>query len=213
MTWSRVGFVALLGVLAAALSAPPDDPGVELTYLNQTHTDLNAEFPPIQEGPLAIRLSSPSHELTLHHNRLILVPSRGGNADAWAEAEIEGAGDLVAKIESGSMATQFQDRVIVPRQVVRLQGKARVSRDAESYLLRLVEGPPSVPVRIRSGVIDRCVALCNGLALFSAVNCGRLETALSTLNVPLRAEESALRIPRVELSESERAYLDRVVTR
>lgn len=213
MTWTRLGFVALLGVLTAALSAPPNDPGVELTYLNQTHTDLDLEFPPIQEGPLAIRLSSPSHELSLHRNRLVLVPNRAGSADAWAEAEIEGAGDLVAKIDSGSLATQFQDRVIVPRQVVRFQGKTRVVRDAEGYVLRLVEGPPSVPVRIRSGVVDRCVALCNGLALFSAVDCGRLETALSTVNVPLRAEESALRIPRAKLSESERVYLDRLVNR
>ena len=31
-------------------------------------------------------------------------------------------GDLVAKIEGGSLATQVQDRVLVPRQVVRLQG-------------------------------------------------------------------------------------------
>jgi len=213
MTWSRVGFVALLGLLAAALSAPPDDPGVELGYLNQTHSNLDIEIPPIQEGPLRVRLSSPSHRLTLHHNRLVLQPSGGRDPDAWVEAELEGAGDLVAKIESGSVATQFQDHVIVPRQVVRLQGKARVARDAESYMLRLVEGPSSVPVRIRSGVIDRCVALCKGLGMFTAVDCGRLEKALSTVHVPLRSEETALRIPRAQLAESERAYLDRFVSR
>jgi hypothetical protein len=79
-------------------------------------------------------------------------------------------------------------------------------------MLRLVEGPPSVPIRIRSGIIDRCVALCNGLAMFSAVDCGRLENALSTVNVPLRSEETTLRLPRAQLGESERAYLDRFVS-
>lgn len=209
----RVALIAVTGVLAAALSAPPDDAGVELAYLNQTHTDLDAELPTIREGPLAVRLSSPSHELTLHRNLLVLTPSGSGDPKAWVEAELEGAGDLVARIESASVATQFQDRVLVPRQVVRLRGRVRVARDEDGYELRLVEGPPSVPVRIRSGVIDRCVALCNGLAIFSAIDCARLETALSTVNVPIREEASALRISRARLGQSERAYLDRFVTR
>jgi hypothetical protein len=213
VTWSRIGFLAFFGVLVAALSSQPGGTGVELGYLNQTHTNLDVEIPPIREGPLAIQLSSPSHRLTLHRNLLVLGPSAGGEPDAWGEAEIEGAGNLVAKIEGGSMATQFQDRVIVPRQVVQLRGKVRVARNAESYTLRLVDGPPNVPVRIRSGVIDRCVAICNGLGIFTAVNCGRLEKALSTVHVPLRSEETALRLPRARLTEGERAYLDRFVSR
>jgi hypothetical protein len=206
-----VGFVGLLGVLVTALSASPADRGVELAYLNQTYADLHVELAPIQEGPLRVRLSSPSHWLTLHRNRLVLAPSGGGDPDAWVAAEIEGAGDLVAHVEGGAMATRFQDHVTVPRQMVELRGKARVTRDAESYMLRLLEGPPSVPVRIRSGVIDRCVALCNGLGFLAVVDCGRLERALSTVRVPLRSEETTLRIPRARLSASERAYLDRFV--
>jgi hypothetical protein len=213
MTWSRLGLVAFLGLLAAAISAPPEGPGVELRYLNQTHTDLDVEVPPIREGPIAIRLSSPSHQLTLHRNLLVLNASEGRDPDAWVEAEVEGAGDLVARIESGSVATQFQDRVIVPHQVLRLRGKARVSRQAEDYLLRMVEGPANLPIRIRSRVIDSCVALCRGLGMFAAVDCGRLQKALSTVHVPLRPEETALRIPRARLGESERAYLDRFVSR
>ena len=148
-----------------------------------------------------IQLSSPSHRLTLHRNRLVLTPSAGGDPDAWVEAEFEGAGDLVADLEGGSLATQLRDHVVVPRQTVRLRGKVRVTRDAESYRLRVLEAPPSVPVRIRSGLVDRCVAVCRGLGLLAVVDCGRLERALSTVQVPIRSDQAALRLPHARLSE------------
>jgi hypothetical protein len=206
-----VGLVGLLGLLVAATSAPPADRGIELEYLNQTHTNLKGELAPIQEGPLEIQLNSPNPRLTLHRNRLVLTPSASGDPDAWVEAEFEGAGDLVAHVEGGPVATQFQDHVVAPRQVVELRGKARVARDDEGYTLRLVKAPPSVPIRIRSGIVDRCVALCNGMGLFAAVDCGRLERALSTVQVPLRSEDPTLRIPRTRLSATDRTYLDRFV--
>jgi hypothetical protein len=207
----RGGWVALLGLLVAASPAPPANRGVELAYLNQTHTDLDVAPAPIREGPLAIRLSSPRHRVTLHHNRLVLSPSAGGDPDAWVEAEFEGAGDLVADVQGGPMATRIRDHVVAPRQVVQLRGKARITRNAEGYTLRLLEAPPSVPVRIRSGVISRCVALCRGLGLFAVADCGRLQRALSTVQVPLDAEQTALLVPRAQLSATSRSYLDRFV--
>jgi hypothetical protein len=163
VTSRRLGFVGLLGLLVAATPAPPEDRGVELAFLNQTHTNLDIELAPIQEGPLAIHLSSPSHQMTLHRHRLVLSPSASGDPDAWVAAEFEGAGDLVAEVEGVSLATRLRDHVVAPRQFVELRGKARVTRDAEGYTLRVVEAPPSVPVRIQSGVVGRCVALCRGL--------------------------------------------------
>jgi hypothetical protein len=195
----------------AASPAPPADQGVELGYLNQTYTNLDAELAPIQEGPLAIRLSSPSQRLTLHHNRLVLTPSAGGNSDAWVEAEFEGAGDLVADLEGGTVGTQLRDHVVVPRQTVQLRGKVRVARNAESYQLRVLEAPPSVPVRIQSRVVDRCVAICRGLGLLTVVDCGRLERALSTVQVPIRSDQAVLRLPLGQLDAAERAYFDRFV--
>ena len=211
MTWRHLGLVGLLGLLMAATPAPPADQGIELTYLNQTHTNMDFDLAPIQEGMLSIQLSSPSHRLTLHRNRLVLAPSAGGDSDAWVEAEFEGAGDLIADVEGGSLATQLRDHVEVPRQTAQLRGKARVTRDAEGYGLRVLEAPPSVPVRIRSGIVDRCVALCRGLGLLAVLDCGRLERALSTVQVPIPPDQSTLRIPHARLSATDRAYLDRFV--
>lgn len=195
----------------AATPDPPAGEGIELAYLNETYTELDADLAPIQEGPLSVRLSSPSHRLTLHRNRLVLTPSADGDPDAWVGAEFDGVGDLVADLQGGTLATQIQDRVVVPRQTVRLRGKLRVARDADGYTLRVLEAPPSVPVQIRSGLIDRCVAICRGLGLLAVVDCERLERALSTVQVPIRSDQAALRIPRDRLSETDRAYLDRFV--
>jgi hypothetical protein len=203
--------VGLLGLLVAASPAPPAQRGIELAYLNQTYTDLDVAISPIREGLLAIQLGSPSHRMTLHRNRLVLNPSASGAPDAWVEAEFEGTGDLLAQVEGGPMSTRFQDHVVAPRQVVQLRGKARVTRDAESYTLRLVEAPPNVPVRIRSRVVGRCVALCRGLGLFAVADCGRLERSLSTVRVPLDSDRRALRLPRARLAATDRAYLDRFV--
>jgi len=204
-----LGLVGLLGLLLAA--ALPAEPGIELTHLNGTYAGLGVGLAPIREGPLAIRLSSPSLELTLHRNRLVLNPSEGGDPDARVEAEFEGAGDLVAQIEGGTLATRFRDPVVVPRQVVELRGKARVTRDPEGYTLHVVEAPSSVPVRIRSGAVGRCVTVCRGLGLLAVVDCGRLERTLSTLQVPIRSGQTGLRVPRARLGASDRAYLDRFV--
>jgi hypothetical protein len=211
VTSRHLGFVGLLGLLVAATLAPPKDRGVELAFLNQTHTNLDIELAPIQEGPLAIQLSSPSHQMTLHRNRLVLSRSASEDPDAWVAAEFEGAGDLVAEVEGGSLATRLRDHVVAPRQIVELRGKARVTRDAEGYTLRVVEAPPSVPVRIRSGIVGRCVVLCRGLGLFAMVDCARLERSLSTVRVPLRSDQAALRLPRAQLRATDRAYLDRFV--
>jgi hypothetical protein len=211
VTWQHLGLAGLLGLLMATTPAPPAGQGVELAYLNQTRTNLDFELAPIQEGPLSIQLSSPSHRLTLHRNRLVLTPSADGDPDAWVGAEFEGAGDLVADLEGGTLATQLRDHVVVPHQVAQLRGKVRVTRDAESYRLRVLEAPPSVPVRIRSGLIDRCVAICRGLGLLAVVDCGRLERSLSTVQVPIRSDQAILRLPNAQLSAADRAYLDRFV--
>ena len=211
MTWRHLGLLGLFGLLMAATPDPPAGQGIELAYLNQTRTNLDFELAPIQEGPLSIQLSSPSHRLTLHRNRLVLTPSADGDPDAWVGAEFEGAGDLVADLEGGSIATQLRDHVVVPRQTVRLRGKVRVARDAEGYKLRVLEAPPSVSVQIRSDLIGRCVAVCRGLGLLAVVDCGRLERALSTVQVPIRSDQAILRLPDDQLSAADRAYLDRFV--
>jgi hypothetical protein len=210
------GLRALILATAAvpALAAPSADPGIEFAYLNATHTNLDGSLAPIQEGPLTVRLSSPDHRLLVHRNRLVLTPGASADPDAVMEAEVEGEGDLIADLEGGGVVgTRFEDRVAAPRQNVSVAGKARVTRDATSYAIALVEGPASVPLRIQSRVAGQVVGVCRGLALFAPMSCDRLAAALATVQVPLPGPEKAFVLPRERLTEPERAYLDRFVAR
>ena len=145
--------VALFALVALpALADPPasDRGGIQIGYLNRTWTDLAGEATAVDEGPLSVRLRSPENRVTVHRNRLVLVPRDGGDPDAQIEAEFEGEGQLVADVGGGRFDTAFRDRVTAPRQSVRVAGRARVTRDADAYHVTLVDGPASAPVEIRS---------------------------------------------------------------
>lgn len=204
--------VALFALLALpALADPPasDLGGIQIGYLNRTWTDLAGEATAVREGPLSVRLRSPENRVTLHRNRIALAPRDGGDPDARIEAEFEGEGQLVADVGDGRFATTFTDRVSVPRQSLRVAGRARVTRDADAYHVTLVDGPASAPVEIRSDAIGRILRLCQEIGWLAALDCGRLRQSLSTVDVPLGDRERTLRLPRERLGAEERAYLDR----
>ena len=206
--------VALFALVALpALADPPasDRGGIQIGYLNRTWTDLAGEANPVDEGALSVRLRSPENRVTVHRNRLVLVPRDGGDPDAQIEAEFEGEGQLVADVGDGRFATTFRDRVTAPRQSVRVAGRARVTRDADAYHVTLVDGPASAPVEIRSDAIGRVLRLCKEVGWLAALDCGRLRGSLSTVHVPLGDGERTLRLPRERLGAEERAYLDRFV--
>ena len=212
---ARTLAAALLAFAALpALAAAPVSPGsIEIGHLNRSWTGLAAEATRVEEGPLSVRRRSPENRVTVHRNRLVLAPRDGGDPDARIEAEFEGEGQLVADVGDGSFATTFTDRVSVPRQTVRIAGRARVTRDADAYHLTLVDGPASAPVEIRSQAIARVLALCGEIGWLAALDCGRLRASLTTVHVPLGDRERSVSLPRKELSAEERAYLDRFVAR
>jgi hypothetical protein len=201
---------ALVGLAVLPARADGPDRGIQIGYLNRTWTDLPGDARPVEEGPLSVRLRSPRNRITVHRNRLVLAPRPGGAPEARVEAELEGEGQLVADVGDGSFATSFTDRVSAPRQTVRIAGRARITRDAEGYLVTLVDGPASAPLEIRSQAIGRVLGLCEELGWLAALDCGRLRGSLSTVQVPLDGEVG-LSLPRERLAADERAYLDRFV--
>lgn len=220
MTRTARSFVVLATLLAAgapdgraAEPAAPAPEAIEIGYLNRTWTNLEGEVNPVEEGPISVRLTSPSHRVTVHRNRLALRAGEWGDPAARMEAEFEGEGDLVADVGGGPFATSFSDRVAAPRQSVRVEGRARVARDPEAYTVTLVDGPPSAPVEIRSAVIGEIVSLCEDIGWLAALDCEHLRASLSTVHVPLAGRDRSVRLPRAELTAAERAYLDRFVER
>ena len=189
------------------------DDGVEIAYLNRTWTHLEGELNPVQEGPLSVRLRSPQQRVSVHRNRLVLAVVRPGESDAQIEARFEGEGQLVADIEGGPFATTLTDRVSAPLQSVRVQGRVRITRDADAYHVRFVDAPASAPVKIQSRLVGEVVGLCEQLGGLAVVDCDRLRESLSTVQVPLGGGDRALRLPREQLGAEERAYLDRFAAR
>ena len=211
MTWRRLGFVGLLGLLVAASPAPPQEGGVELAYLNRTYDNSDVALAPIREGPLAIRAQLAETPADAARQPAGTDPQRRRRSGCVAGGGVRGRRRPGGQRRGRIPATRLQDHVVAPRQVVQLRGKTRVTRDAQSYTLHVIEAPASVPVRIRSGVVSRCVAFCRALGLFAVADCARLQRSLSTVQVPLRSEQAALRIPRERLSATDRSYLDRFV--
>lgn len=197
---------------ARSAAAGAAGPGIELAWLNRTYAGVSGTLTTVREGPLEVRLSSPDAELTLHRNRLILVPDGAGpEADVHLLADLEGAGDLVADVDAGPYADRLTDRLVVPRQQVRVQGRARVERHPEGYLVRLRDLPPSAPLRIQSRLVGRIVGVCRSVGRLTGASCGALAAALSTVDVPLGASERRLFLRRDQLAPAERAYLERLL--
>jgi hypothetical protein len=203
----------LLVALAGIGGARGADEGIEIAYLNRTWTDLEGELDPVREGPLSVRLRSPQQRVTVHHNRLVLAAVRPGETDARVEARFEGEGQLVADVEGGPFATTLTDRVRAPLQSVLVKGRVSITRDADAYQVRFVDGRTSAPVKIESRLAGEVVALCGDLGGLAVVDCNRLRESLSTVQVPLAGGDRALRLPRESLGAQERAYLDRFVAR
>ncbi|MCP4657408.1 MAG: hypothetical protein GY856_18540 [bacterium] len=185
--------------------------GVELQFFNGSYTDLDSDLEPVRQGPLVIRISSPSHQVRVHGNRLELTPRGGGTLDATLEIDFEGDGLLFADIEGPGVSSRYTDEVEAPRQTVRVAGKIRLERTVGGYLVTVEEAPPTVDLEIRSAMARRIVDICRTLAQlpFLAFNCTGLETSMSVATVPLPQPGEQLLVPEERLTEEERAFFDR----
>lgn len=182
----------------------------ELEALNQTFTDLQIGLVPVQRGAMTILLSSPSHRVTVYSNRLTVRTvgdAPAGTFDAWLTVELDGEGDLEARIEA--MQRTLQDRVVASRQTVRVASRLRLIEAVDGFVLEIVKPYlHTVDFEIQSRLADQIVASCSGFAfLLGGIDCEALRAALGVAKVPMPEAGDRYWLAAKHLSESDRAFL------
>jgi len=204
--------LATLLALALLAQPAPDEAAIELAFLKGTFAGAETEARPIERGSLKIRVSSPSYELEVYRNLFTFVRAEEGLLDAAVEAELEGGGQLVARIEAAGSVTPFTDELTLPRQVLEIEGKIRLERTEGGYTVTLVELPETVELEVRSRALEQIDAACTALAAlpFVPVNCSGLASALSRARLPLPEPGETIFLDAAKLTGEERAFFDRL---
>jgi hypothetical protein len=201
----------LCGWLAGPPLAAAEPQSFSFGKLNRSYENLVGDLQPITQGPLTVELSSPAHTLVLRANRLLLTPLGEGEAaaqQAHLELELMGKGELVADVEGAGLRTRLQDELYVPPQTLALDARIRLRRGEGGYLVTPLELPRQVEVKIQSKLSNDLLALCDGVALFTGLDCAALERALSVAVIPLPAAGESYLLPDADLSAADRAALD-----
>jgi hypothetical protein len=205
----RAATIALAAAGAAALVAQAPTV-LRLGGLNKTYQDVAGEIPPIEMGPVVVRLSSPRQALVLEENRLRLTPLGGGRFRGTAELDVRGEGDLVADVDLGGAPRRITDEVEVPRQTVTVAGVVRLARAEGGYRVVAEELPAETRVAIRSRAVGSILDLCAGASLLTlgSLDCEPLSQALENPRVPLPPKGSEFRLEDADLTAEDRAALD-----
>jgi hypothetical protein len=202
---------ALLAAAPAASAAAPAE--LRLTKYNRVYQDLAGELAPIEAPPVRIRMSSPSQAIVVKDNLARLTPLGGGRFDGRVEIELLGKGQLVIDVDLGQSTQRLEDEVFLPRQRLAIEGVAHIARVADGYRVTPERLPPSLPIEIRSHLVNQVVDLCGGAALLTlgALDCAPLERALERPEIPLAGAAREIFLPDAELTGDERATLDRLL--
>lgn len=206
-----LSLVVASAVGGAAFGAEPTE--LRLSQYNRVYEDVAGELAPIEAPPVRIRLSSPSQSLVIKDHVARLVPLGGDRFDARVEIELIGKGRLVADVELGQSTQRLEDEVLLPRQRLAIDGVARIERSPGGYRVTVEKLPPSLRVEIRSRLVNQIIDLCGGAALLTlgALDCEPLAQALERPAIPLDGVARELFLPDAELTDSERATLDRLL--
>lgn len=213
---AAVPAAAAVLLLVAVAAARPDVPGqLQFGRLNRTYSDVISEIEPIRQGPVTVRLSSPRHQLMVRHHLLRLEPGPAESHSAELRVDFSGKGWLVADVDVAGIGGRLEDNVTVPAQSRTVEGRARIRKVAEGYLITPEQLPESIRVQIQSGVGSRIVGFCDRAAalLFSDTDCGALDRALSTAVVPLPAPGESYLLENAELTAAERQRIDAYLAR
>jgi hypothetical protein len=199
----------------AAPSTPAPGGLLRFTRLNHAYSEPATAMDPVTEGPLTVRLSSPSNKLVLVSNALRLEPGPDGLYTADLEVRFYGKGRVVADVDVSGVAKRFTDEVVVLPQTRRLEGRVRVARSGDGYLLVPERLPRELPVSIRSQLGNDIVGLCERVASlpFSDLDCSGLDRALSTAKVPLPHAGEGFYLARTDLTADERRQIETYLVR
>lgn len=199
---------------ASAALAAGAERRLELERFNRVYEDVVGELAPLRFDPVTVRLRSPRQVISVRDHTAILRPLGGGRVDGVLELDLLGKGELIAELDLAGRVSTISDTLILPPQIVRLEGAARIERIEGGYRVRPERLPAGVRVEIRSNLINQAVALCDTAALLSlgAIDCAPLGPALERPTVPLGAVADAeLVLADAELDAEERSALDALI--
>lgn len=207
--------ILVLGLLAVgsdrsgAVPAAREGKVFVFDRFNRSYEDLKPEIPPIRQGLLTIRLSSPRHRIVLERHRLQIRPDGGGDHDASVQAEFEGSGDLIADLDLGGLTGRLEDQVEVPPQRKSIRSKVRLEPSEQGYRLTVIDAPEPIVLEVRTGLADRLIQWCQLMSWVpaSVLDCTGLNLKLTTITFPLPAGESFF-IRSADLTAREREEID-----
>lgn len=205
-----------LGAALLAAGAPLAAESFTFTPLNRSYRDLAGAAVPVSSGAFSLALRSPHQTMVLRSHRLMLTPVGDGTHRADLDVTFLGKGSIVADVALGGAATQLADEVVVPpqRQVVHGRVKVQPTRDG-GYLVTPLELPRTVTVAIQSGVGNRILGWCEGIAAipFSNVDCDEVGRAVQHATVALPGAGTPFALAPGDLAPAEKAAFDAYLRR
>jgi len=211
------GAALLAGVIPAlgATAPAPETRGApgartfEFESLNRTYQMDDSQMAPVQQGPITIRLSSPSNALVVRNHSVVLRPLGDGSYRASVGLDFLGKGDLVADFETQSgQSSRLEDLVVVPPQTLHLDGRIRFARVADGWDVTALALPEQVEIDIRSQLANSLITLCSQMAVFLGLDCDGLDRSLTRVAVSLPPPGSIFHLPASDLTRDEAARLD-----
>jgi hypothetical protein len=199
------------GVLLAAADPPPHE--LRFPSFNRVYSDLVGELAPLDLGGATVRLRSPSQLISVRDHVARVVPLGGGRARGTLDIDLLGKGALVADVDFGGTVRELTDELILPPQHVSVDGVVRILRSRGGYRVIAEKAPATVPIEIRSRLVNQIESLCDGASLISlgALDCSPLARSLEHPDVPLPAQGHEFFLADGELTPAERGQLDALI--
>jgi hypothetical protein len=202
----------VLPLANADVESPPEGSVVlKSDRVDGTHTDLQADIAPIEQGVILIQLHSSNPVLEVASHELTLWPVGDGTHGARLEARFQGEAELQADFEIAGLPAEMTDFVELPEQETTLEGRFAITREETGYRVMAEELPRFIEIRVKSRLAGQMVTFCRGLALFtpgSGAECEGLERLLSVVRVPMPEAGEAYFIDESKLTAFERDQLD-----
>ena len=208
-----LGAVVLVLWLASPVFGRAETHRTSLSHFVGTYEDLEGGLAPVQSAGMEIRVNSPENRVTIHSNQVELTPTTQGTFRLVFEADVEGAGRLVADIDAPGGARRLEDQVQVRRQTVRASSEVRLERQEEGLGITVVRPGRKVPIKIESALVGQVVGFCELVSIIPlvAMDCQGLERAMGRVEIPLPQRGEQFVLPWGVLSEEERRFFEELV--
>jgi len=180
---------------------------------NREYVNLRSNAEWEQNGPLSVRVSSPSHRLVIRDHGVDLQPQGGSVFDTRVRVSFSGEGELLADIGLVGAGTRMEDHVVVPLQEVEVEARIRFTAVEGGYEIETLELPEVVNVQIESRLGKQLIDTCKSTLAILGINCSGLDAMFSTAPVPLPKAGGQYFISEDQLGKAERKRLNRFLQR